>query len=68
LVGGVAVFKIIFISVFCFIIGGCVNKEADGIEDFKIQIISNNSEKHLSLNLKNAFSEGAFSRMDFIKM
>ena len=24
LVGGVAVFKIIFISVFCFIIGGCV--------------------------------------------
>ena len=51
-------FKIIFISVVCFIIGGCVNKEAEGIEDFKIQIISNNNEKHLSLNLKKCFFRG----------
>lgn len=60
-------FKIIFISVVCFIIGGCVNKEAEGIEDFKIQIISKNSEKHLSLNLKKCFLRGGVFENGFYK-
>ena len=51
-------FKIIFISVVCFIIEGCANKEAENIEDFKIQIISKNNEKYLSLNLKKCFIRG----------
>lgn len=60
-------FKIIFISVFCFIIAGCVNKEAEGIEDLKIQITSNNSEKHLSLNLKKWFFRGGVFENGFYK-
>ena len=60
-------FKIIFISVVCFIIAGCVNKKAEGIEDFKIQIISNNSEKHLSLNLKKCFFRGGVFENGFYK-
>lgn len=60
-------FKIIFISVVCFIIAGCVNKEAEGIEDLKIQIISNNSEKHLSLNLKKCFFRGGIFENGFYK-
>lgn len=67
MVGGVTVFKIIFISVVCFIIAGCVNKEAEGIENFKIQIISNNSEKHLSLNLKKCFFRGGVFENGFYK-
>ena len=67
MVGGVTVFKIIFISVVCFIIAGCVNKEAEGIEDFKIQMISNNSDKHLSLNLKKCFFRGGVFENGFYK-
>lgn len=67
MVGGVTVFKIIFISVVFFIISGCVNKEAEGIEDFKIQIISNNSKKHLSLNLKKCFFRGGVFENGFYK-
>lgn len=60
-------FKIIFISVVCFIIGGCANKEAENIEDFKIQIISKNNEKYLSLNLKKCFLRGGILENGFYK-
>ena len=61
--------KSIFILVGFFIFVGCVNKEdvSEGEENFKIQIISNNSEKHLSLNLKKCFFRGGVFENEFYK-